>query len=326
MHPFSFNRAQNESEAVTGGAHGAKYLAGGTTLVDLMKLGVERPNALLDINRLPFAQIEVTPSGGLRIGALATNTAVARHETVVTKYGVLSQAILSGASPQLRNMATVSGNLLQRTRCPYFRDTASACNKRAPGAGCDARGGFDRTHAVLGTSDQCIATHPSDMCVALVALDAVIRTRRPTGERAIPIRDFHVLPGAHPEVENVLEPGELVTYVELPALSQSARSLYVKVRDRASYAFALASAAVVLDIENATIKRARVALGGVGTKPWRSEEAESALVGKAPRRDVFEAAAAVAMRSATPGKHNAFKVELAKRTLATALSRAGGIA
>ena len=326
MHPFAWLRAESVGDAVSSGARGAKYLAGGTTLVDLMKQGVERPKTLVDIARLPLGRIETTPSGGLRIGALVTNTAVARDETIVTKYPVLSQAILSGASPQLRNVATTAGNLLQRTRCPYFRDPSAACNKRTPGAGCDARGGWDRTHAVLGTSDHCIAAHPSDMCVALVALEAVVRTQRSAGERAIAIRDFHTIPGAHPEVENVLEPGELVTHVELPALSQSARSIYVKVRDRASFAFALASAAIVLDVENGTIKRARVALGGVGTKPWRAEEAELALVGKPARRDVFEAAAQAALRTATPGKYNAFKIELAKRTLVSALARAAGLA
>ena len=325
MHPLAWLRADNVGDAVASGGRGAKYIAGGTTLVDLMKQGVERPKTLVDIGRLPLARIEPTPSGGLRIGALATNTAVARDETVVTKYSVLSQAILSGASPQLRNVATTAGNLLQRTRCPYFRDPSTACNKRTPGAGCDARGGWDRSHAVLGTSDQCIATHPSDMCVALAALEAVVRTQRAAGERAIAIRDFHTVPGAHPEVENVLEPGELVTHVELPALPASARSIYVKVRDRASYAFALASAAIVLEVEGGTIKRARVALGGVATKPWRAEEAELALVGKAARRDVFEAAAAAALRAATPGKYNAFKIELAKRTLVSALARAGGV-
>ena len=312
MHPFAWLRAENVGDAVSSGARGAKYLAGGTTLVDLA--------------RLPLGRIETTPTGGLRVGALVTNTALARDETVVTKYQVLSQAILSGASPQLRNVATTAGNLLQRTRCPYFRDPAAACNKRTPGTGCDARGGWDRSHAVLGTSVHCIATHPSDMCVALVALDAVVRTQRAAGERVIAIRDFHVVPGAHPEVENVLDPGELVTHVELPALSPSARSIYVKVRDRAAYAFALASAAIVLEIENGAIKRARVALGGVGTKPWRAEEAELALVGKSARLDVFEAAAQAALRSATPGKYNAFKIDLARRTLVSALARAGGIA
>jgi xanthine dehydrogenase YagS FAD-binding subunit len=326
VHTFAWLRAESESDAVASGVRGAKYLAGGTTLVDLMKQGVEQPTMLVDVGRLPLAQIEATATGGLRIGALATNTAVARNEMVIAKYPLLSQAILSGASPQLRNLATTAGNLLQRTRCPYFRDPSTACNKRTPGAGCDARGGWDRTHAVLGTSDHCIATHPSDMCVALVALEAVVRTKTRTGERAIAIRDFHTVPGAHPEVENVLEPGELVTYVELPALPASTRSLYVKVRDRASYAFALASAAIVLDIDGGTIKRARVALGGVGTKPWRAEEAERALAGKPVRRDVFEVAAQEALRAATPGKYNAFKIDLAKRTLVSALSRAGGIA
>ncbi|HEY1957633.1 MAG TPA: xanthine dehydrogenase family protein subunit M [Polyangiaceae bacterium] len=326
MQPFAWLRASNEGDAVAAGARGARFVAGGTTLVDLMKQGVERPSAVVDIGRVPLARIEATPSGGLRIGALATNTDVAYDANVASRFAVLSQALLSGASPQLRNLATVGGNLLQRTRCPYFRDLGSACNKRAPGRGCDARGGFDRSHAVLGTSDACIATHPSDMCVALVALDAVVLTRGPRGARAIAVRDFHTLPGAHPDVENLLEPGELVTHVELPAQPAGTRSVYSKVRDRESFAFALASAAVVLHMEGGTIRRARVALGGVATKPWRSDEAERELVGKAPRLEVFASAASAAMHGATAGKHNAFKIALAKNVIASALARAAGLA
>jgi xanthine dehydrogenase YagS FAD-binding subunit len=323
---FVWLRASNEGEALAHASGGARYIGGGTTLVDLMKQGVERPRGLVDVTRLPLAEIAQTASGGLRIGALATNSAVAYDPSVVAHYTVLSQAILSGASPQIRNMATVAGNLLQRTRCTYFRDTACACNKRSPGAGCDARGGFDRMHAVLGTSQRCIAAHPSDMCVALAALDAVVRTRREKGERAIAMRDFHTLPGARPEIENVLELGELITHVELPPPPAAARSVYVKVRDRTSYAFALASAGVVLVVSGGYVTYARVALGGVGTKPWRSDDAENALVNKPARKETYEAAASAAIHGAELGRHNGFKVELAKRTLVRALSLASGVA
>jgi xanthine dehydrogenase YagS FAD-binding subunit len=322
MRPFGYVRAQDLARAVAEGrAEKVRFIAGGTNLVDLMKLGVEQPTAVVDLSGLPLAGIE--PRGdGLLIGAMATNSDVAYHPAVMARYPALSQALLSGASPQLRNMATIGGNLLQRTRCSYFRDVSFACNKRRPGSGCAAMDGYNRGHAVLGGSAQCIAVNPSDMCVALLALDAVVHTQGPAGPRAVPIGDFHLLPVDHPEIETVLQPGELVTHLELPPVS--ARSVYVKVRDRASYAFALASAAAALEIEAGAIKTARVALGGVATKPWRSHDAETALAGKPPVRAIFEAAARAALFGAVPKKHNVFKIELARRTLVRALSLAGG--
>jgi xanthine dehydrogenase YagS FAD-binding subunit len=318
MEPFTYLRAEDERQALAA-SEGATYIAGGTTLVDLMRLGVMRPRALVDISGLGLAAIEAS-DGGVRLGAMARNTDVAVHPVIAASYPVLSEALLSGASPQLRNMATTGGNVLQRTRCAYFRDPAAPCNKRDPGAGCSAIGGHARMHAVLGASDRCIATHPSDMCVALVALDAVVRTRAPSGaERAIAFADFHVEPGAHPEVENVLAPGELITHVELPKTLFSARSHYLKVRDRASYAFALASAAVALHVDGGVIRECRVGLGGVATKPWRSASAEARLVGKSPSVAVFRAAAEAAMKDAKAQRDNAFKIELAKRTLVRAL-------
>jgi xanthine dehydrogenase YagS FAD-binding subunit len=326
MQPFTYVHATDESTALSSGAAaGAGYVAGGTTLVDLMKLEVMKPSTLVDITALPLARIEPLDDG-VRIGAMARNSDVAYHPLIAERYPALAQALLSGASPQLRNMATVGGNLLQRTRCPYFRDGAAPCNKRSPGSGCAAWDGYNRGHAVLGGSEHCIATHPSDMCVALVALDAVVRTRGRSGERAIPIKDFHLVPKDHPENETVLEHGELITHVDLPASGFAARSHYLKVRDRASYAFALASAAVALDIAQGRIREARVALGGIATKPWRSVEAERALTGQAPGRAVFQAAAEAAVRGAVPRQHNEFKIELAKRTLVRALSTAGEIA
>ncbi|HSY23993.1 MAG TPA: xanthine dehydrogenase family protein subunit M [Polyangiaceae bacterium] len=318
MEPFRYLRAEDERHALAA-SKGATYIAGGTTLVDLMRLGVMRPRALVDISGLGLAAIDAD-DGGVRIGAMARNTDVAVHPVIAASYPVLSEALLSGASPQLRNMATTGGNVLQRTRCAYFRDPAARCNKRDPGAGCGAIGGHARMHAVLGVSDRCIATHPSDMCVALVALDAVVRTRAPSGaERAIAFADFHLEPGAHPEVENVLAPGELITHVELPKTAFSARSHYLKVRDRASYAFALVSAAVALHVDGGVIRECRVGLGGVATKPWRSAPAEAGLVGKSPSVAVFRAAAEAAMKDATAQPDNAFKIELAKRTLVRAL-------
>ncbi|HWU88908.1 MAG TPA: FAD binding domain-containing protein, partial [Kofleriaceae bacterium] len=264
MEPFEYIAARDEAQAVEAGARGA-FIAGGTNLVDYMRLEVVRPAVVVDISRLPLASI-VDAAGGLEIGALVRNTELAYHPLVAARYPVLSEALLSGASPQLRNLATVGGNLLQRTRCPYFRDAqVPGCNKRAPGSGCAALGGYNRSHAVLGGSPACIATNPSDMNVALVALDATIRVRGRTGVRTIPIRDFYRLPGEHPEIETALRPGELVTHVALPALPFAARSRYLKVRDRASFAFALASAAVALDLEGGAIRNARVALGGIAT-------------------------------------------------------------
>jgi xanthine dehydrogenase YagS FAD-binding subunit len=326
MKPFTYVRATDTDRALAAGRDpGASYLAGGTTLVDLMRLGVMAPATVVDVNPLPLAGIE--PDGdGLRLGAMARNSDVAYHPLVASRYPVLSQALLAGASPQLRNMATVGGNLLQRTRCPYFRDPASPCNKRDPGSGCPAWDGYNRSNAVLGGSEQCIATHPSDMCVALVALDAVVHTRGPRGERTVGVEDFHVLPAGRPDMETVLEPGELVMHVTLPASPFAARSAYVKVRDRASFAFALASAAVALEVQGGVIQTVRVALGGIATKPWRSREAEAVLVGRAPGAALFKQAAEAALRGAVPRKGNAFKVELARRTLVRALTRVGGAA
>jgi xanthine dehydrogenase YagS FAD-binding subunit len=321
MRPIRYLAAADPKTALSAlASKDAAPIAGGTGLVDLMKLHVQNPALLVDINRLPWAGVEPR-AGGLRIGALALNTDVAHHPFVRSHYPVLAEALLAGASVQLRNMATVGGNLMQRTRCPYFRDTAvTACNKRQPGSGCAAMDGYHRTHAILGTSSHCIATHPSDMAVALVALEATVVLRSAKGERTVPLTEFHLLPGEHPERETVLWPGELVSAVDLPALPFAARSHYLKVRDRASYAFALVSAAVALDLEGGTVRAARVALGGVGTKPWRSREAEAALVGKTAGEVTFKAAAQAALAGAKPRTENAFKVELARRTLVRALA------
>jgi xanthine dehydrogenase YagS FAD-binding subunit len=334
MNTFQLTRATDAAAAIAAGAtaktaqQGAdvRFVAGGTTLIDLMKLGVERPARVVDVNRLPLAAIEPTAAGGLRVGATARNSDLAHHPTVLRDYPVLSQAILAGASAQLRNMATTAGNLLQRTRCMYFRDTTMACNKRVPGAGCDAIGGANRSLAILGTSEQCIATNPSDMCVALAALEATIHVRGPQGERDIPFGEFHLLPGTTPDRETVLQPGDLVTHVTLPPPRKGSKQLYLKLRDRASYEFALASAAVVLDLDAGKITRARVALGGVGTKPWRAPEAETMLVGRRAEAAVFRQAADAALRDARPQSQNGFKVELAKRCLAHALAVATGVA
>jgi xanthine dehydrogenase YagS FAD-binding subunit len=328
MEAFQYTQANSVASAVaanaaqTNGAASqpAKFIAGGTTLVDLMKLNVERPPSLVDINLLPLTQVEAAPNGGLKIGAMVRNSDLAHHDLVRERYAVLSQALLSGASPQLRNMATTGGNLLQRTRCYYFRDTAySACNKRTPGSGCSALDGYNKIHAVLGTSDSCIATHPSDMAVAMTALEAVIHVQGPKGERAIPIDEFYLLPGKTPHLENALEAGELITYVTLPEFASGTRSYYLKLRDRASYEFALASAAVVVELNGGKIKRARVALGGVATKPWRSREAERVLEGHAADEHAFRQAAEAALHGAKPLHDNAFKVELSKLCIARAL-------
>jgi xanthine dehydrogenase YagS FAD-binding subunit len=324
---FTYVR-QDETAAAVKQAHTdtrVKYLGGGTNLVDLMKLYVETPSQLVDINHLPLDKIEATDAG-VRIGALVRNSDLAYHEAIRTRYPVLSEALLSGATAQLRNMATVGGNLLQRTRCPYFRDTFWDCNKRKPGSGCSALEGFNRSHAVLGTSDKCIATHPSDMCVALAALDAVIHTLGDKGERKISFSEFYVSYGDDPSKENVLEKGELITAVELPATAFFRRSHYLKVRDRTSFEFALASAAVALDVKDGTIAAARIALGGVATKPWRSAEAEKSLVGVKPSEDAYAAAAEAALQGAKAQKHNAFKVELSKRVIVRALMTAGNMA
>jgi xanthine dehydrogenase YagS FAD-binding subunit len=294
-------------------------VAGGTTLIDLMKLNVETPRTVIDINSLPLAKIERTPDGGLRIGAMVRNSDLAHDKIVMQEYPVLSEALLSGASPQLRNMATTGGNLLQRTRCYYFRDTAYPCNKREPGTGCSAIDGYNRIHAILGTSEHCIATHASDMDVALTALEATVHTIGPKGELAIPLGEFYLVPGNTPHIENVLAPGELITHVTLPKLAAGTRSHYLKRRDRTSYEFALASAAVVAQVEGGHFRRVRIAFGGIATKPWRSPEAEKALEGKEATEANFRAAAEAALRNARPLHDNAFKVELAKRTLVRAL-------
>lgn len=327
MQTFQYTKAASIDKALAA-SKGAKFIAGGTTLVDLMKLTVEQPSGLVDINPLPLDKIEKHPDGGLRIGAMVRNSDLAWNEDVEKNYAVLSQALLSGASPQLRNMATTGGNLLQRTRCMYFREPSAGtpggygCNKRTPGSGCAAMDGFNRIHAVLGTSEHCIATHPSDMCVAMAALEAVIQVEGPKGKRTIPFAEFHKLPGDTPQIENALEPGELVTYVDLPKPIVGAKSVYLKLRDRASYEFALASCAVVAKVEGGHIRYVRVAMGGVGTKPWRSHEAEAALMGKAADAENFRRAAEAALAGAKTREHNAFKVELAKRCVARTLKMA----
>jgi xanthine dehydrogenase YagS FAD-binding subunit len=325
MKAFHYTRAASIDEAIAahGQTAGARFIGGGTNLLDLMKMGVEQPAQLVDITRLPLNQIEER-EGGVRIGALVRNTEAAAHELIRTRYPVLSEAILAGASPQLRNMATMGGNLLQRTRCYYFYDpTFLECNKRNPGSGCAAREGYNRIHAILGASEECIATHPSDMCVALSALEAKVQVKGPKGERVIPIGEFHRLPGKTPQVETTLQPGELITAIDLPAMTFGRRSTYLKVRDRQSYAFALVSVAALVDLDEAgTIRHARIALGGVAHKPWRAEKAEHALLGKKPDKDTLRAAAAVELRAARPYRNNAFKVELAQRSIVRALQTA----
>ncbi|HKW46722.1 MAG TPA: xanthine dehydrogenase family protein subunit M [Gemmatimonadaceae bacterium] len=325
MQPFSYILAADARAAsrLALDEPQSRYLAGGTTLVDLMKLDVEQPTQVIDITKLPLGEVTLFPDGTLRIGAMVRNSDLAHNEFVRTRFPLLSQAVLAGASGQVRNMATTGGNLLQRTRCSYFRDTAMPCNKRHPGSGCSAIGGYNRGHAVLGTSESCIATNPSDMAVALVALDARVQILGPggEGERVIPLSDLHRLPGDHPEQETTLEPGELITAIEIPPLSYAPRSLYLKVRDRASFAFALASAAVALDVADGTVRDARVALGGVATKPWRSLEAEAALRGKPANMATYRAAGEAALAGAVPRTHNGFKIELARRTLVRTLLR-----
>lgn len=327
MKTFQLTRPKDNGQAIAAAAksktaqQGAeiRFIAGGTTLIDLMKLNVEQPQNLVDIKPLPLDKIEPAADGGLTIGALVRNSDLAHHPLVRKNYKVLSEAILSGATVQIRNMATTAGNLLQRTRCMYFRDPAMPCNKREPGSGCGAMNGVNRGLAILGTSEQCIATNPSDMNVAMAALEATIHVRGPKGERAIPIADFHVLPGNTPQRETVLEPGDLITHVTLPPPAPGNQSLYLKLRDRASYEFALASAAVVITVANGKVTRARIALGGVGTKPWRSPEAEQDLTGQPATEAVFRKAAEAALRDAKPQSQNGFKVELARRCLVHAL-------
>jgi xanthine dehydrogenase YagS FAD-binding subunit len=324
MEPFTYTRATDPAQASTATtAKDTRFIAGGTTLLDLMKLDVEHPTQLIDINRLDLAKIERLPNGTLSIGALVRNSDLAHHPIVNADYAVLSQALLAGASAQLRNMATTGGNLLQRTRCMYFRNTAMPCNKRTPGSGCSAIEGDNRSLAILGTSKDCIATNPSDMNVALTALEATIHIQSPEGKtREVPIADFFLLPGTTPHLETVLSPGDLITHVTLPAPRPHSKQLYLKLRDRASYEFALASAAIVAEVTDGKLTFIRVALGGVGTKPWRSHEAEADLLHHAADAATFERAATAALRDAHPQSESAFKVELAKRCITHALTTA----
>lgn len=326
MKPFTYVRPADSAEALSLAAMNkqAHFLGGGTNLVDLMRQNVEAPAELLDVTRLR-ASIENTANGGLLVGAAVRNSTLAAHPHVRQNFPVLSRALLSGASAQIRNMATVGGNIMQRTRCAYFYDVSGArCNKRNPGSGCDAIGGFTRYHAVLGASAHCIATHPSDMCVALAALDATVHTAGPDGKRSVPITEFHLLPGEHPEVETVLRPGELITAVEVPASAMAARSEYRKVRDRSSYAFALVSVAAAIDVSEGQIADVRVALGGVAAKPWRATRAEEFLRGKKASHQQFLDAADRELAAAKPLEGNRFKIELAKRTIAAVLGDLAG--
>ncbi len=324
MNSFSYARADDLSGAVREIAkdEGAKFIAGGTNLIDLMKYNVARPSRLVDITRLALGNIEDTPDGGLRLGALVTNADTAYHVQVEKRYPLLSSAILAGASPQLRNMATNGGNLLQRTRCYYFYDTATPCNKREPGTGCSALEGYNRIHAILGSSDHCIAVHPSDMCVALAALEVVVQVSGTNGERAIPFAEFHRLPGDRPQLDSTLQPDELITAVDLPAKGFAQNYTYLKLRDRASYAFALVSVAVGLEMDGDTIEEARIALGGVAHKPWRNPEAEAMLKGQSASEEAFQAVADFILRGAQGFTHNTFKIELAKRAIPRALKQA----
>jgi len=326
MNPFTYKRATDQSGAIREVAANAnaKFLAGGTNLIDLMKMNVQQPAELVDINRLALKRIEKTPTG-LRIGALASNSEVATNALVRENFPVLSEALLAGASPQLRNMATVGGNLLQRTRCYYFMDTAFPCNKRVPGSGCPAIPGFNRIHAILGASDKCIAVHPSDMAVALAALDAVVNVEGAAGARQIPIIDFHRLPGDTPHVDTNLRADELIVSVDLPSSAFARRSRYLKIRDRAQYAFALVSVAAALDVQQGRIGAARLALGGVAHKPWRALEAEKILTGAQANAQTFKAAAEAVVKDAVPQKHNAFKIELARRAVVRLLSDVAGV-
>jgi xanthine dehydrogenase YagS FAD-binding subunit len=324
VNSFTYSRADDVATAVAEmAANGvAKFIAGGTNLIDLMKENVERPNRLIDINRLPLAEVQPFPDGGLRLGALVTNTGVAYHPEVERRYPLLSKAILAGASPQLRNMATTGGNLLQRTRCPYFYDTTTPCNKREPATGCSAIAGCNKNLAILGTSEHCIATHPSDMCVALAALEAVVRVTGPNGERVIPFAEFHRLPGDTPHVDTNLHADEIITAIDLPARGFAEHHTYLKVRERTSYAFALVSVAAALEMDGDTIKEARLALGGVAHKPWRDRQAEALLHGQSARPDNFRRVAEALLRDAKGFGHNDFKIELAKRAIVRALSQA----
>jgi xanthine dehydrogenase YagS FAD-binding subunit len=339
MHPFSYARPSDVLEAVGEltagpdfGTTVSKFIAGGTNLIDLMKENVEQPGRLVDINRLPLNTIDELDGGGLRLGALVSNADTAYHPLVEQRYPLLSQTILAGASPQLRNMATNGGNLFQRTRCYYFYDRAMPCNKREPGSGCGAIGGYNRIHAILGTAEgttdgqpQCIATYPSDMAVALTALEAVVNVTGPDGDRTIPIGDFHRLPGTEPQRDNTLQPGELVTSIDLPAPRFGDNHMYLKLRDRASYAFALVSVAVGLELDGDVVKDVRIALGGVAHKPWRKPEAETLLVGKTATKENFRPVADSLLEGAIGYGNNTFKIELAHRAIIRALGQAAHI-
>jgi xanthine dehydrogenase YagS FAD-binding subunit len=321
MRPFDYRRASDAAGAVAAvaGVPGARFLAGGTNLVDHMRLGIANPELLVDVSRLPFDRVEELPGGGLRVGAGVRNSDLAADPLVRARYPVLAQALLSGASGQLRNLATTGGNLLQRTRCAYFQDLTTPCNKREPGSGCSAIGGWTRYHAILGASDHCVATHPSDMAVAMAALDATVTVLGPRGERVVPLVELHRLPGEEPERDTVLEHGELITAVELPPPPRGVRSAYRKVRDRASYAFALVSVAAVVVLDGEVVREARVALGGVAHKPWRAGRLEAALRGAPATPERFRAAAEAELEAARPLPGNEFKLPLARNTLVAVL-------
>jgi xanthine dehydrogenase YagS FAD-binding subunit len=324
MHPFSLTKAANTREALNAGRQGGRYIAGGTTLVDLMRETVERPETLVDIGGLPLREVTVTERGGLRIGSLVSMAETAAHRKVRTTYPVISEALELSASAQLRNMATIGGNIMQRTRCTYFRDVTADCNKRAPGSGCAALHGHNRTHAILGTSDSCVATHPSDVAVAFAALEATVHLLGPDGERRVPFADFLLRPGNTPTREQAVQHGELITAVEIPALPRPLTSGYLKVRDRQSYEFALTSAAVALHVRGGVIREAKVAAGGVGTVPWKLPEVERALIGERPSETLWTAAAEQAAKGARPLEHNRFKVALLTRTVERQLRIVGG--
>ncbi|MCS0635402.1 xanthine dehydrogenase family protein subunit M [Streptomyces sp. LP05-1] len=326
MRPVGYVRARSVEEAAAAhaGHPGARYLAGGTNLVDLMKLGVESPGTLVDVSRLPLDTVEPLPGGGLRIGATVRNSDLAAHPLVRASYPVLSQALLAGASGQLRNIATTGGNLLQRTRCPYFQDPAKPCNKREPGTGCGAREGGHRDHAVLGHSPSCIATHPSDMAVALAALGATVELHGADGARTVPVGQFHRLPGDHPERDTVIGPGELITAVVLPEAPAGLPSAYRKARDRASYAFALASVAAVLEVADGVVRQVGIAFGGLAHRPWRAERAEAALLGAAPTGENIARAVDAELDRAEPLRDNAFKVPLARNLARRVLTGLAG--
>jgi xanthine dehydrogenase YagS FAD-binding subunit len=324
MNNFDYARAGDVAEAVRlkAATPEAKFIAGGTNLIDLMKYHVEQPRQLIDISRLPLTTVEETSAGGVRIGALVPNSTLAYHPVIESRYPLLASAILAGASAQLRNMASTGGNLLQRTRCAYFYDVATPCNKRTPGAGCSAINGLNRGHAILGTSADCIATHPSDMCVALAALDATVVVAGPAGERVIAFADFHRLPGDRPDLDNTLRADEIITAIDLPARGFAKNYSYLKIRDRLSYAFALVSVAAALELDGGFIRETRLALGGVAHKPWRNEAAESVLRGQVPDDDAFGRAADILLKDAKSCGHNAFKILLARRAIVRTLMQA----